>query len=341
MKPLRLGTARAWRTYLGGSRLREMLGQGVTEDDHFPEEWLFSTVRARNAGREEIVEGLTPLYDGSGTLAEMLARYPEEMLGKRHYGRYGASLGFLFKLIDAAERLTVQVHPTKEQARALFSSPYGKTECWHILGARSVDGEPPCLYFGFREGVTRREWEDCFRRQDIEAMLACLHKLPARVGDTYLIEGGVPHAIGAGCFLAEIQEPTDYTIRTERTTPRGLPVADLMCHQGLGFSRMFDCFTYGGATAEETRARYCIPQVGEEILTYRHTPLFSLSLRTVDGVRQIEADGGFRGLYVLGGTGTLDGVPIAAGDQYFIPATAETFTLTGSLRVLECRGPRE
>ena len=77
-------------------------------------------------------------------------------------------------------------------------------------------------------------------------MLEWMHCIEVHKGDTVLIQGGVPHAIGAGCFLAEIQEPTDYTVRTERITPSGLKVADTMCHQGLGFQKMFDCFHYEG-----------------------------------------------------------------------------------------------
>ncbi len=55
--------------------------------------------------------------------------------------------------------------------------------------------------------------------------LDCLHKFEVKAGVTYLMKGGVPHAIGAGCLLIEVREPTDYTIRTERTTPRGLSAA--------------------------------------------------------------------------------------------------------------------
>ena len=87
-------------------------------------------------------------------------------------------------------------------------------------------------------------------------MLSCLHKVPVKKGDTFIIRGGVPHGIGAGCFLVEIQEPTDYTIRTERVTPSGLPVADAMCHQGLGFEKMFDCFDYQGYSLAELQKKY-------------------------------------------------------------------------------------
>ncbi len=66
-------------------------------------------------------------------------------------------------------------------------------------------------------------------------MLDSLHKVPLTEGEVLLIEGGVPHAIGSGCFLIEIQEPTDYTLRVERTTVRGETLPDTACHQGAGF----------------------------------------------------------------------------------------------------------
>ena len=175
------------------------------------------------------------------SLAQFIDENPEEILGKKHYAKYGNKLGVLVKLIDSAERLTIQVHPTREKARELFDSQFGKTECWHILGGREVNGEKPCIYFGFKEGITREHWKDVFDRQDIPAMLDCLHRFEVKPGDTFLIEGGIPHAIGAGCFLVEIQEPTDYTVRTERVTPAGLRVADFMCHQG--------CYGYEGKDA--------------------------------------------------------------------------------------------
>lgn len=153
-------------------------------------------------------------------------------MGADHWARYGASLGVLVKLIDAGERLTVQVHPDRETAEKLFHSRYGKTECWYVLGGRTINGEEPCIYLGFRPGVTRSQWKQLFREQNCAGMLACLHKIPVHRGEVILIRGGVPHAIGAGCFLTEIQEPTDYTIRVERTTPSGLRIADSACLGG-------------------------------------------------------------------------------------------------------------
>ena len=96
------------------------------------------------------------------------------------------------------------MHPDRPTALRLFQSQYGKTECWHILSGHPVNGEEPCIYYGFQPDMTRARWEALFHAQDIPGMLAGMQKYPVHPGDTILIEGGMPHAIGAGCFLVEI-----------------------------------------------------------------------------------------------------------------------------------------
>ena len=177
-----------------------------------------------------------------------------------------------------------------------------------------------------------------------------------RPGDTILIAGGVPHAIGAGCFLAEIQEPTDYTVRVERTTPSGFAVADGMCHQGLGFARMFDCFHYEGLGREETRGKWFLPRRAlrrdgtgavTQLVGYEDTPFFAMRELCTKGELPVEG-GVFSGLYVLEGAGALEcgghRLALRAPAQYFVPAGVDGFVLRagpgGALRVLQCFGPR-
>ena len=335
--PIKLRPATAWRTYIGGSLIRELHNNIGTKDDHFPEEWIMSTVIARNSGREDIVEGQSIAEDGT-PLIELINNDPISMLGAEHYKKHGTNLGVLVKLIDSAERLTVQVHPTREAAEKLFSSQFGKTECWHILGGRSIGGEEPCVYFGFKEGITREYWKKCFDLQDIPAMLNCLHKFNVKKGDTFLIEGGIPHAIGAGCFLIEIQEPTDYSVRTERVTPAGLSVPDFMCHQGLGFDKMFDCFTYQGYPKAEVAKRWCIKQKGNTIIDYSNTKMFRLEHYFTQNA-QITSEGLFSGIYILGGSGNILGSPIKKGDQFFIPADCDSFQVNGNVEFVRFYGP--
>ena len=347
---VKLTGERAWRTYLGGALIDRLHGK-VGEDSHFPEEWIMSVTECRNAGREDVRgEGLTRLYGTDKFFADYIKENPA-VLGRAHYEKYGANTGVLIKLIDSAERLSIQVHPDKEKARKYFHSEFGKTESWHILGGRPEDH--PCIYLGFREGVDRALWQEVFDRQDIEKMLGCLNRIEVSPGDTYLIRGGVPHAIGAGCFLMEVQEPTDYTIRTERTTVSGFHIADEMCHQGIGFENMMDCFTYEGATPEETIEKYKLKPRREgngvvtSLIRYDDTPYFalrSIELNAGDTLRMEKSDV-FCGLYVLCGKGRAesDGVSadIAVGEQYFVPANTEvSFVAEEPLRIARFFGPK-
>jgi len=330
--PIKLSFASAWRTYLGGKFIRELHGEKNASDDHFPEEWIMSVVNARNAGREHITDEGMSYVEGEDnlTLKELVESYPEEMLGKSHYKKYLSSMGVLIKLIDSSERLSIQVHPDKEKARLYFDSDFGKTECWHILGGREIDGEKPCIYMGFKDGITKEKWKKVFDEQDIEGMLDCLYKFEVKEGDTFLIKGGMPHAIGAGCFLTEIQEPTDYTLRTERSTPSGLQIDNFMVHQGIGFEKMLDCFNYDGMTDEVAEKLRMKPEIIDEtsdyteykIISYEDTPCFKMHKVKVSGEYTIRNNGVYKGVYVFDGEGEFvcDGKTfrISKAQQYML-----------------------
>ncbi len=324
--PIKLEPTRAWRTYNGGKMLDILHGVEEPADSHFPEEWIISTVAARNPGREEFTgEGLSRLEGSGFLLTDLIASCPTQMLGTRHVNAVGENMGVLVKLLDAAERLTVQVHPDKEHAMKLLGSKFGKTECWHIIDGRTVNGEPPHVYLGFKPGITRERWKSLFEIQDVKAMLDCLHKLYVKPGETYLVEGGVPHAIGAGCFMVEIQEPTDYTIRFERVMPSGGRNTDEMCHLGMGFEGMYDCFRYEGFTKEQALAKWkierreikgtceCKSSIEYEAVGYKDTSCFRLTSADIDPGRCYTADNGsvlFSGLYILAGAGRLEALSL-------------------------------
>lgn len=349
MQPIKLLPASAWRSYLGGKMIARVHGK-IAEDDHFPEEWIMSTVRARNIGREDIVEGLSMTPDGV-SLGDLIEQNPNGMLGKAHIDRHGQTVGVLLKLLDAAVRLAVQVHPNVEKAKELFNSQFGKTECWHIIDKREINGEKPCIYLGFKEGVTREYWKEMFDTQNIEGMLDCLHKFDVEIGDTFLIEGGQPHAIGMGCFLVEIQEPTDYTIRTERASAAGGMVPDVACHQGIGFEKMFDCFDYNGKSKEETFKKWHIePKVTEldgakvtELIGYDATEMFKMEMIEVKGGYTVKTTDVFSGLYVLENDCQLNGQTVLQGEQFFIPADCEDFEIKANqktVKLLRFYGPK-
>jgi mannose-6-phosphate isomerase len=334
-QPLKLCTARVWRTYTGGKLIDEWHAYKNPSDSCFPEEWVSSLVTAYNprAG-SEAREGLSWLeHNGERLyLKDLIESDPVAFLGRQHVEPFGKVAGVLIKVLDSAERLAIQVHPDKAAAKRLFRSDYGKTEAWYIIGRRTIGSEPPYVLLGFKPGVTRRDWQRMFEAQDVPQMLDALHKIYVRPGDVYLVEGGVPHAIGPGCFLIEIQEPTDYTIRVERRTPGGLDLDDELCHQGLGFETMFDCFHYEGVDRLELMERYYVasPPPPEGSRDYRQTligpdrtQVFSMDRIEVASELNIDTEHSFSSLIVVSGRGRLcyeDGcLDLVQGDQLFVP----------------------
>lgn len=354
MGPLLLDHQHVWRTYVNAGRLR-----GVS-DPHYPEEWIASVTEAvrPDTGQHE---GLSRDASTGAVLRGLIEADPVAMLGARRAAS-GGGLGVLVKLIDAGERLTIQVHPDAACARELFDSPYGKTECWYFLDDGSEhDGgaeSRPCVYYGFKEGVTRERWEELFRLQDIDGMLDCMHRIEVEPGMVVYVQGGSPHAIGAGCYLIEVQEPTDLTIRVERTTPSGFAVADELCHLGLGFERMFECFDFTTTTADEARKLCVVPsrevssdEVGTrtELVGAGRTACFAMERLSFasSGTMVLPDEDDFRILYIVQGNGSVaagDGterVEVTAGDQLFVPAAARgcAVTMSAGAEVLELRGP--
>lgn len=350
-KPIFLKPAYAWRSYLGGKLIAKLRGENGN-DTNFPEEWIMSVVQARNPGRENIIEGLSEDYYGN-TLKSIIENNPKDILGEKHFRKYGNTPGVLLKLLDAAERLAVQVHPSKENAKKYFGSEYGKTECWHVLDTRKINGENACVYIGFKEGITREKWIKLFEEQDVNGMLSCLQRFDVKKGDTFLISGGVPHAIGGGCLLAEIQEPTDFTICTERYALDGSERPDSKLHCGIGFERMFDCFDYNGYSFEKTRQlRYISKTVIEknadyeliEIVGYKDTPMFCMKELKIKTGYLLKKTERFRCMYILQGKGTLSEREISAGTQVFFPVNCEDVKIENigntELRILWIFGPK-
>lgn len=207
---------RVWRTYRGGAELDRLAGLGAPADAHFPEDWVASVTRATNAGREHLRdEGLSRVLVGGAEhpLDTLLASDPDYFLGAAHVARFGPEPRLLVKLLDSAIRLHFQVHPTSEFARLRLGAPSGKTEAYHVLATRpDTDAR---LYLGFQRPPSRDELRRLIAEQDIAALEACFDPIPVHPGDTFLVPGGTPHALGAGLLLVEIQEPSDLVVRFE------------------------------------------------------------------------------------------------------------------------------
>ncbi len=332
---------RVFRSYFGGKRIDEFFGLSEAKDTQFPEEWIFSTARAFNAGREHLVEGPSMLEDGSA-LTDLLAADPQRMLGAAQIARHGEKLSILVKLLDAAERLFIQCHPTVEFAKAAFGSPFGKTECWYILSAE----ENACVYLGFRPGITKEAWKACFEKEDTDGLLSMMHCLQVHPGDLVFVAGGVPHAIGGGCLLCELQEPTDYMVIPERRSKSGIVLTDAKMHGGLGFDKMFDCFVYEGYSEEELRRRFVkhmefCPDTVANLVGKDLTDKFTMDLLCVKSEVEVKNDGRYAVVLVLEGEAEIcygdQLLQVKQGDELFIDASTPDMVWRGNAKAFLCK----
>lgn len=319
---------KVYRSYYGGKNLDKMSGKHPAENDRFPEDWLCSVTQAFNPGRNIKNEGLS-VIDNGRYLVDVINENKCEMLGDSEH------MSLLFKLLDSAERLVIQVHPTNEFARKYFNSEFGKTESWYILN----DGG--YVYIGFKPNVTKEYFKELFEKQDISAMLECLHKFEVRKGDIIFVSGGVPHAIGAGCFLAELQEPTDLMVIPERITPSGIVLADEKLHGGLGFDKMFDCFCFEGLNRDETYTKYFkrpqrVNDNEKEIINTSMTDKFTLSEIEIKG-SYVKSLSDYAIALVLTGEGECNGVSLKSYDRFFIPFNEKNLNFSGNMKVLLCQ----
>lgn len=138
-------------------------------------------------------------------LSEVIQMYGAELLGPAIYAQYGTTFPLLVKLIDAQHHLSVQVHPSDEQAVRL-GEEHGKSEAWYLLQCTPEAS----IYAGWKRELQREELHQLAQSEEI--MKAMNHFTPTP-GDLFYLPAGTIHAIGAGCLLLEVQQPSDLTYR--------------------------------------------------------------------------------------------------------------------------------
>lgn len=139
------------------------------------------------------------------SLREMINLFREELVGESVYKRFSTKFPLLIKFIDAREDLSIQVHPNDELAQKRHNS-LGKTEMWYVMDATSGAK----LRSGFAKEVTPKEYKDSVANSTITDLLA---EYEIHSGDVFFLPAGRVHSIGAGAFIAEIQETSDITYR--------------------------------------------------------------------------------------------------------------------------------
>ncbi len=223
--PLRLEpelVARPW----GGRRLAPLAPLGAAPEGPIGEAWL--------AGPDSRVAGAAPPNLRGARLADLAAEHGEAFVGRVPFARYGARVPLLAKLLDAAEPLSLQVHP--DDAYALREEAHtghlGKTEAWYVLEA--VPGAS--VLWGWEREVDEQEVRAAIDAGRLEQLL---RRLPVQAGDVIVNQAGVVHAVGAGILIYELQQASDLTYRLydhDRRDERGL-ARELHLDKGLAVAR--------------------------------------------------------------------------------------------------------
>lgn len=328
---------RVFRIYLGGKGYHKLLGDPNT-NNFFPEEWICSKVKAINPKYFGVRDGVS-VVEGTNIFLNDLIKNDKRIEGNKKYD-------CLVKYLDSAIRLPMQVHPTKEFSKKYFNSTYGKTEAWLVIDARK-DAK---LYFGFKDKITKEELSDLEVRSNTEKdiMRTILNEVKPKVGDIYLIKGGLIHAIGENCTIIEIQEPTDFTIQPEGYCG-DYKISEEEKYIGLTKDIALDCFNYelyGNKALEmakiSPKIEYSDKYLKENLITYKDTPCFMMNRYTLDKA-PLTLKGGPSVWIVLDGSGILYSKDyervIKKGDYFLLPNDLDNmFKIKGKIKLIECIG---
>jgi mannose-6-phosphate isomerase len=331
MKPVKLAPNLVDHFYAGGGKIASLRGIETTSD-HQPEEWIAATV----ARADEWPIGLARTADGE-VLRDLVAGDPESWVGA---DLPDGDTGVLFKLLDAGQRLPVHVHPDRRFAAEHLDCPYGKTEAWFVLDA-SADA---AVYLGWREAVDPDELARRREVQDGDWMLERMHRIDVAPGDGIVVPAGTVHAIGAGVFVAEVQEPTDLSIVLEwSVTTSGREDS----HLGLGFDTVMPAVSHEALDPDRlaflrthvepgTRAETPLSCLAPEA-----DPFFRLHLAAPTGRSTVQVEAGFAAAIVLNGRGSLEwgssSIDVGPGDALALPTSLGPWTIAGDASLLVAR----
>ena len=339
--PIVLGPNQPAHFYRGGAGIARFRGT-AQPSAYSPEDWVGSTTEMFS--RPGV--GLSRLDSGE-TLRDAISAEPTGFLGPDHVARYGADPALLVKILDTDQRLVVHFHPDRDFAARHLRSRYGKTEAWIILDARQEgnDASAGHVYLGFKHdadpAVIRRWVAD----QDTSAILGSLNQVAVAPGDAVLVPAGVPHAIGAGITLVELQEPTDFSILLEWA---GFAVDGVKDgHLGLGFDLALTALDDSGWDQRRLRTlRASRPgAAGRPGVTRLLPPRADTFFRAerVDVSAPVTFEPGYAILIVVSGQGRIayptGSLPMHRGSTILVPYAVGPTTLDGHCQALRCLPP--
>ncbi len=293
----------------GGRRLGTVLGKQLGEAADYAESW---EIVDHGADQSVVVNGALAGW----TLHRLAAERGRALFG-RHAGRQQFPL--LVKLLDANDRLSVQVHPDDRRARQFDPGENGKTEAWVILDA----APDSTLWVGLQPGVGESALRASLQDGTVEH---CLHAFRVQAGDCVFVPAGTVHAIGEGILLAEIQQSSDLTFRLydwDRLGADGKP-------RPLHIEDAIQCieFTRGPVGPVQPVRVSAATQVCEELVRCEQ---FVIRRHTAERAFEIEDDDRFHVLMTLSGNARLtagsDSLPLSRGTTVLAPAERQRASL--------------
>lgn len=303
----------------GGEKILPYKGI-VSEQKQIGESWEISGVKDNES---VVAEG----PDAGMMLPALLERDGAKLLGKANYERFGNEFPLLIKFIDARQDLSIQVHPNDEQAWERHQSK-GKTEMWYV-----VDADPgSSLRSGFAKQVTPEEYEASIADNTITDLLA---EYDIHAGDLFFLPAGRIHSIGAGAFIAEIQQTSNITYRIydfNRVDANGNP-RELHTEQSkavIDYSVLDDYRTHYEAEDNKRVELVSCPYFTTSL--YNLTEQQSIDLSNLDSFVIIICTEGEGNITDNNG----EQIQIRQGESILVPATATSLDIVpdGKMKIL-------
>ena len=283
----------------GGRRFATLLGKPIPHGTPIGDLWeMVDRPEAQSVVHNGPLKGKT--------LHELWTGHRTEIFGEKHRGNPSPRFPLLIKLLDARERLSVQVHPPAWRAAELNGEP--KTECWYFLHA----AEGASVYAGLRKGVTREDFESALRSGEVEETLHCA---PCRTGESIFIPSGRLHAIGEGLVIVEVQQNSDTTYRVFDWNRNGLDGKPRELHLKESMDSIdFDDFEPALTPASATVVADC--------------PYFRVEKQALSSPRALNEPDDFSIITCLSGSVESEGMELKSGGFMLLPASKQGSLLT-------------
>ena len=263
--------------------------------------------------------------DKGKSLNQLVSEMKDQLVGKENYERFGDEFPLLVKFIDAHQDLSIQVHPSDEVAHRQGKS-HGKTEMWYALP--STPGA--MLYNGLKQQITPEQYKQMVENDTITDALA---RYEVHEGDVFFIPAGRIHTIGAGCFVAEIQQTSDVTYRIydfKRKDKNGN-------YRELHTQLAAESIDY--TVLDNYRTEYePLKNEGVQVVTcpYFTTAVYDLTEPMTLDYSELDS---FVILIAVKGEGRLicngEEMPFQMGDTVLLPATTNEVRVEGEVKFLE------